>query len=40
MTVEVVCTRGKCEYVDKDIHDCVDCDEVELIEHQLLKENV
>lgn len=43
MTKDVICNKGKCEYEDQDLEhldNCVDCDEVEQIEHDLLKEQI
>lgn len=42
MSEEVVCKKGKCEYTDDGLNrewkdECRDCDEVEQIEHELLK---
>lgn len=41
MTEPVVCRNGKCKYkYKKNLFDCKDCDEAELIENELLKESV
>lgn len=39
MTEPVECHKGKCRYKDEKLNDeCVDCDESEAIEHDLMKE--
>jgi len=41
MTKPVVCHKGRCGYKKKNFLDeCIDCDIVEQIEHDLLKENL
>jgi len=38
MTVEIVCKNGKCDYEDRLIKPCRNCNEVDIIEHELLKQ--
>ncbi|MBW2971911.1 hypothetical protein KY359_02645 [Candidatus Woesearchaeota archaeon] len=41
MTEPVVCHEGKCSYKKrKAIDECIDCDVVEMIEHELLRESL
>jgi hypothetical protein len=41
MTEPIVCHKGRCRYKKKQsVDDCIDCDIVEQIEHDLLKENL
>jgi len=43
MTEPVVCHEGRCNYKNKkrnNLDECIDCDVVEQIEHDLLKDNL
>ena len=41
MTEPITCHKGKCKYKKKQhINECINCDIVEQIEHDLLKDNI
>jgi hypothetical protein len=43
MTQDVICKKGKCEYLEESYDyndDCIDCSVPEQIEHELIKEQL